>query len=333
MTKLEPLTPEVLRKKLGFELASDGGPSVRSIANAARECVQKWRSPTRARVTRFLNQQLLAASFDEDFVRDRVTNVLDTLIETGDLTKARFDGKHCLVLSRTQWIKITDEEFAFLGHGDTDAPLIGSLNSYVRRVSRVGKFATPTSLFDYMGLPGHLRHFARRTGTTIDAPLSEFWSVLCNLAKNEGQPIDADQIRAVVDPPGSTNGFFGRHDQLSVSGRWKQAAPEGVWCAVRPGRNQFEWHPIILSVGEREVLSLDLYDWDEWCWSLLARGRSIGIEERSYYSDGTLSFEHPIPTQFRRLLSLIGEPGEKSWTWRMSLGAENAFSKWRGLVQ
>lgn len=124
-------------------------------------------------------------------------------------------------------------------------------------------------------------------------------------------------------------GRFGRYNQLNVSGRWKTVAPDGIWCAVRPGRNPNEWHPILIRVTGAEVQSLDLFDWDEWNWALLARGSALGAPERATWAAGTLSFEHPVPAQFQRALRLLGTPGGWAWTWDMSDGASAALSRWR----
>jgi hypothetical protein len=280
-------------------------------------------------VSNYLHRQLLAASFDDDLVRSRVSDVLDALIEIGDVTPVRLNGRNCLVPSRPQWIRITDGEYAFLGRDDADSPATASANSYVRRVSSAGASATPTDLSDYLGSPGYLRHLARRTGNPVDSVLRELWSTLSDLVMSDGHPIDIGQFRVLVEPPGSHEGWFGRYNQPSVTGRWKAEAPEGIWCAVRPGRTQYEWHPIILGAKQGNNLALDLFDWDEWHWALLARGHAVGVPERSIYSAGVLSFEHPIPTQFRQAMRLIGAPGARPWTWIMSEAAASAFSKWR----
>ena len=101
---LEALTPDSLRARLGFTADDANTPAIGPIAEAARVCVQNWRSPARARVTAYLHRQLIAAGFDEEQVRDRVGDVIDALIDTGDLTAIRLDGKASLILSRRSFV-------------------------------------------------------------------------------------------------------------------------------------------------------------------------------------------------------------------------------------
>lgn len=326
---LETLTPEILRSRLRLETAPDGGPAIHSVADAARSCVRAWRSPARARVTAYLHRQFVAAGFEEELVRARVGEVVDALIEVGDLTPVRISGKASLVLSRPQWIAIAENDFAILGQDDVKSSATRSTDGYVRRGAAPPAHVTPIDFAAFMGQPGYRRHLARRTGGTGDGTLSEFWATLCGSLRHDGQPLDATKLRAVIDPPGTHQGLFGRYNQPAVSGRWKTVAPDGTWCAVRPGRNPNEWHPIAIRVAGREVQSLDLFDWDEWNWALLARGIAIGAPERAIWAAGTLSFEHPVPAQFQRALRLFGTPGVRRWTWTMTDGANAAFARWR----
>jgi hypothetical protein len=326
---LEALTPETLRSRLGFEAHADGGPTIGSVAEAVRSCVRAWRSPARARVTAYLHRQLRAAGFEENSVRARVSEVVDALIEVGDLTQVRLSGNQSLVLSRPQWISIAPDDYAFLGQDDPEMSAKCSAGGYVRRVATPAEHTAPVTLAEFMGPPGFRRHLARRTGGTGDGALSEFWAILDASVRHDGLPLDAGQLRAVVEPPGTHEGRFGRHNQPAVSGRWKTVVPDGTWCGVRPGRHANEWHPIVVGVTGSKILSLDLFDWDEWTWALLARAAAVGAPERSVWSNHTLSFEHPVPAQFLRAMRLLGAPGEWSWTWTLTQRANAAFAAWR----
>lgn len=326
---LEALTPDTLRSKLRFLSDPDGSPAVGSVAEAARACVRAWRSPARARVTAYLHRQFIAAGFAEDLVRARVGNVVDALIDVGDVTPVRLSGKASLVLSRPRWIAIEPQDFAFLGRDDAETPVAGAMNGYVRRATALADYATAEEFVSFMGAPAYRRHLARRTGGSGDGALGEFWATLTSALRHDGQPLDASQMRAVVDPPGAHDGYFGQHNQQTVSGRWKVGAPDGTWCGVRPGRNPSEWHPILIGVSGSDVQSLDLFDWDEWAWALLARGSALGAPERSEWKADILSFQHPIPAQYVRALRLLARPGDRRWTWTISEGAHAAFSRWR----
>ena len=326
---LEALTPDLLRSRLQFAADTDGAPAVGSVADTARGCIRAWRSPARARVTGYLHRQFLAAGFEEELVRSRVGDVVDALIDVGDVTPVRLSGKASLVLSRPQWIGIAPDDYAFLGQADVGSPTMRAAEGYVRRAAALPAHAKPTDFAAFLGAPGYRRHLARRTGGTGDGALREYWATLRACLRHDAQPLDASQLRAVVDSPGTNDGRFGRYNQPAVSGRWKTVAPDGEWCAVRPGRNPNEWHPILIRVTGSEVQSLDLFDWDEWNWALLARGDAIGAPERAIWSDSILSFEHPVPNQFRRALRLLGRPGPWRWTWEVSEGANAALSRWR----
>lgn len=326
---LEALTPETLRSRLRFSSDPDGSPVVTCVADAARACVRAWRSPARARVTAYLHRQFIAAGFAEDLVRARVSDVVDALIDVGDVTPVRLGGKMSLVLSRPRWIAVAPGDFAFLGKDDAETPIASVLDGYVRRSATLADYASAEDFVSFMGAPGYRRHLARRTSGRGEGALSEFWATLTSALRHDGQPLDASHMRAVVNPPGSHDGYFGQHNQPSVSGRWKVGAPDGTWCGVRPGRNQNEWHPILIGVSGSEVQSLDLFDWDEWAWALLARGSALGAPERSKWKSGILSFQHPVPAQYLRALRLLSLPGDKRWTWTINDGAYAAFSLWQ----
>ncbi|MBF9151708.1 hypothetical protein [Novosphingobium jiangmenense] len=325
---LEALTPDTLRTRLRLSSDPDGSPAVGSVAEVARTCVRAWRSPARARVTAYLHRQFLAAGFAEDLVRGRVSDVVDALIDVGDITPVRLGGKASLVLSRQRWIAIAPDDFAFLGNVDAERPAAGVLDGYVRRSASLPEHASAEDFALFMGAPGYRRHLARRTAGSGDGAIQEFWATLTSALRHDGQPLDPSQMRAVIDPPGSHNGYFGQHNQPTVSGRWKLSAPEGVWCGARPGRSANEWHPILIGVSGSEVVSLDLFDWDEWAWALLARGYAVGAPERSEWKSDTLSFQHPVPAHYLRAMRLLARPGEKRWTWIISAGAHAAFSGW-----
>lgn len=325
---LEALTPEAFRARLGLAADSVGAPAIGPIAEAARACVQNWRSPARARVTAYLHRQLIAAGFDEEQVRDRVGDVIDALIDIGDLTAIRLDGKASLVLSRRSFVSIGGIEDAILGAtgGDTSVRSEPWRYSRIRAVTPEGQSTEPFS--DWLGRADYRRHLGRRLGGSADGTISEYWAALTSSLQHEGNPLDATRLRAVVEPPGAQSPFFGRHNLPAVTGRWTTAVPDGIWCAVRPGRNPNEWHPIVATVAGPEVRALDLYDWDEWNWALLARGTAIGAPERSTWRDDMLAFEYPIPKQFVRALRLLGGPGERRWTWRLSETAHRCFEAW-----
>src|SRR5262249_36585951 len=153
---------------------------------------------------------------------------------------------------------------------------------------------------------GFRLHMGRRLRGRADGTINEFWAMLTSALRNEGSPLDLRALRAVVDPPGSHQGRFGWHNLPESPGRWSANVPDGVWCGVRPGRNANEFHPILARVEGEEAQALDLFDWDEWNWALLARGSALGAPEQSIWQGDILTFEYPIPRQFIRALRLLG---------------------------
>src|SRR4051794_12473639 len=118
MSMLEALDSNMLRTRLALEADETGAPAVGSVAAAARACILSWRSPPRARVTAYLHRQLTAAGFDEEQLRVRVGNVVDALIDIGDVTAVRLDGRASLVCSRRTWVHIGESVYAILGEAD-----------------------------------------------------------------------------------------------------------------------------------------------------------------------------------------------------------------------
>lgn len=325
---LEALTSEALRVRLGLDGDTAGAPAIGSIAEAARACVQNWRSPARARVTAYLHRQLIAAGFDEDQVRERVGDVLDALIDIEDFTAIRLDGKASLVLSRRSLVATGGTEDAILGAIGDDTSVGCEPWRYTRTRTVAPEEVSAKAFSDWLGPAGYRRHLGRRLGGSAGGTISEYWAALSSSLQHEGNPLDATRLRAVVEQPSAQSSFFGRHNLPAVTGRWTTAVPSGTWCGVRPGRNPNEWHPIVATVAGTEVRALDLYDWDEWNWALLARGIAIGAPERSTWQNDILAFEFPIPNQFVRALRLLGGPGQKGWTWRLTEAAHRCFEEW-----
>jgi hypothetical protein len=327
---LEALTQEDLRARLGFTRNSDGSPAVASVARAARTCVANWRSPPRARVTAYLHRQLAAARFDEELARERVRQVVDALIDVGDFTQVRLDGSACLVLSRGALVRIGPSEFALLGEAGASLGAVDQSWRYVRAPAKeLADTVSVVEFADWLGPAGFRAHLARRSRGSGNGTIREFWAILVAALRDEGSPVDPTVVRALTKTPDAQNGYFGRHNQPTIEGRWTAGAPAGIWCAVRPGRNANEWHPILFETSSNGMTALDLFSWDEWNWALLARASALGPAERSEWSDGMLAFQHPIPNQFLRAMRLLGGPGERPWQWRMSEAAFRSFDAWR----
>lgn len=319
---LEALSPSQLRLKFGFDADGDQ-PCTASIANVARACLSAWRTPPRQRVTTYLIRQLATMGFDEDIARDAVRHVLDRLIAIGDFVAVRLDGKASIILAMPSTVEMAPGQFALLGDHGNDLASTATLTR--QRADAGGRSVLAFS--DWLGVPDYLKHNRRRGGADTEAALGDYWALLASAVRHEGLPITAEAVRA-VDALGMTHSYFGRHADQMPSGRWSTGATDGIYCGARPGRNDRHWHPIILHVAGEQRLALDLYDWDEWNWALLARGISLGQPERYRWDGSTLAFEHPIPGQYMRALTLLGADGEKAWTWTLSPENFACFEHW-----
>lgn len=327
---LERLTSTDLQARLG--LSGEGSrPHAAAIARSARACVAAWCAPPRQRVTTYLTRQLIAAGFDADATREEVRDALDGLLDIGDLASVRLDGKPSLVMALATIVRVDNGRYVLLGaQAQERDEARGTL--LARHVRSAGTGGHVQDFAEWLGPPGYRRHLDRRTRSQTQGALSELWPVLCAALEHEGLPIDPAKLRALVAPPGTANGYFGRYNQPAVSGRWSTQAPDGQWCAVRPGRNANEWHPILIDVAGSDIRALDLFDWDEWNWALLARGLVLGAPERQHWNETMLSFEHPVPDQVVRALRLLGGPSARAWTWDLDPESYACFAAWQAAL-
>ncbi|MGH6650788.1 MAG: hypothetical protein ACREB7_06600 [Sphingopyxis sp.] len=323
---LEALSPAELRLRLGFDAGGET-PNSGSIASSARGCVRAWRTPPRQRVTTYLLRQLAAMGYDEGIARDAVRDVLDRLIAIGDFVPVRLDGKASIVLAMPAAVEVAPGHIVLLGeHDDDDLVSDGLLARHRpdegdREVMSFG---------DWIGRPAFEAHHLRRGGMSMGGSLADYWALLASAVRHEGLPISVDAARIVSAPPNAANAYFGRHSDAMPSGRWSNATLDGTYCGVRPGRNEHHWNPIILLRAGGQDYALDLHDWDEWNWALLARGIAQGAPERHRADSNAIAFEHPIPMQYQRALTLLGTDGGSAWTWVMTPEASACFQSWIG---
>lgn len=322
---LEVISPASLAERLNL-LNENDLPSLSGIAFAARAAVSAWRSPPRQRVSTYLARQLIAVGVDDEAARQSVRETLDSLLEIGEFASIRLDGKTCLVLARASAVRISEEICVLLGDQPDDLipAQSGSIARHVRDITGEERALT---FSEWIGPPDFTAHAARRGG--LPGNLHDYWASLSASLQQQGQPIGLENVRILSLPPGPPNHFFGQVSAPAVAGRWTRTVGDGIWCAARPGRNEQHWHPILLHVGEGKGRSFDLFDWDEWNWALLARGRAVSAPERQNWSSDMLAFEHPVPAQFVRALKLLGCEGERKWTWSIAAPAFACFEEWQ----
>jgi hypothetical protein len=326
---LEALNNDLLRSRVALEPDASGKVAIAPLAAAIRTAVQYWRSPARARVSAYYHRQLAAAAYEEESARERVREVIDALIDIGDLVSVRVDGRMSLVLSEPVFVSVSAAEGVLLGSAALKQQSSGEPWRYARAASAPSAGASIVGFADWLGPAAFRTHLRRRGGGSGSGTIREYWTTLAAALRHEGQPIDLAKVRALTAPADEKKSYFGRHNLPAIEGRWSQGAPDGSWCGIRPGRNANEWHPILLEVAGSEARALDLFDWDEWAWALLARGSAIGPEERSSWEEDVLAFDYPVPAQFVKALRLLGGPAGRGWRWRLSEASKNAFETWR----
>jgi hypothetical protein len=272
--------------------------------------------------------------FDEEIARAQVRTALDGLLDIGDIASVRLDGKSSLVFTLPSIVGIGKSEHVLLGaHPDLAMDNSGSGandNSIARHILvPIERLPPATEQLDFdtwIGPGAYLNHLRRRSRSEATGPVADLWAYLIGVLEQEGASIDCQHVRALVNPPGWNGGLFGQHNKPGSEGRWATAIPEGIWCGVRAGRNVNEWHPILVHVCNTQARAIDLYNWDEWTWALLARGIVMGAHERMTWDKDLLKFEYPIPDQFGRALRLLGETGTRTWSWVLSPEATTRFS-------
>lgn len=331
---LEQLSAEELAVRLGFT-GSDGKPDLAPLSDAVRQAVAAWGRPPRQRVSAYLHRQLQAAGFGEDEAQASVKQAIDGLLDIGDIVSVRLDGRASLVLALPQLVVIGESEAVLLGDSgrigqapSQKAAAEGAVNRLARHVAPDDREFEALSRIDFdawIEPGGYLDHLRRRSGDDTPASLADFWAFLTGLIEREGAPVDLQHVRALVHPPGHRDGFFGHYNRPGSEGRWSAAVPQGVWCAVRAGRNANEWHPILVDARGDAARAIDCYDWDEWSWALRARGAALGAPERMKVSGSTIQFEQRIPHQFQRALRLLGGVGGRPWCWELPPEAKARF--------
>ena len=182
-----------------------------------------------------------------------------------------------------------------------------------------------TSFEEWLQPHGYLSHAMRRRGHPIrsdEISLSRFWELLvAEVARHDLLLGGETKIRVAGGEPG---GYFGRHNAPDCEGRWSNVAPDGVWCAYRRGYGTAHWQPMIVAVDGGHRRTLDLYDGDEWCWALLARGRSSGKDERVERTDGQVRVSFPAPYQLVAAMDILG-PRRGAWSWEVSPAAPDPW--------
>lgn len=333
---LETISREAYARELGL-IQEDGEISKRGLAGLLRAPLARWGLSSRKEILRYAREQLEAAGV-LDRAEEPLEASLDALVRLGDCMEVHVGGDRYLAPTQPRWIPTGSGSGAMLGAAHVPGgvkELQGAGNDIVRRIRVENDEAVDrlhiagvrqVSIQEWLGRPKYLRYAMDRTGRLLrsdEISLAGFWDLLEAALAEAGQSLDEEaQVRAVVGDPG---GFFGSAFAETCEGRWTESVPDGIWCASRQGYGSAQRHPILMQVSGLRRRALDLYDWDEWRWALLARGRRLEKEERVDQRDNEIRMSFPPPLQLGSAMDLLG-PRRAAWSWEV---APDAPEPWR----
>lgn len=327
---LEVVSRDGYLRKIGYS-SEDGNVSDRSIANLLRVPISRWGLCRRRDVLGYVRKQLGAAGV-LDSSDGRLKHIMDRISELGDCEVALLDGTRHLVPTDPVMIHTGSQRFAFLGSLclPQGVPDVGSNDRDIVRRFEISDEdciaflesvnVKEMSVAERFSYPGYLLHASRRMDETVasnEMTLDKFWTFLCSRLRNEGLKVDDEASIRILS--GARGGFFGRHDNPALQGRWTAADRVGVWCGYRTGHSDRHWNPCIVKVTSDGAYALDLFDEDEWKWAVLSKGRNCGEDEIINIKESTISVTFPAPSQLRSVFDILGFE-TKPWSW--TVGSE-----------
>ena len=331
---IETLTRAQLASDLGA-IDPEGNASPRAIAQFMRDAMGRWGLCPKRALLKYAREQLRAG----DVPTDAVPRVLERLIALGECAEVAVGHEAYIAPAEPRWIALGGDIAVMLGAVGvpSETPRLATLDftDLTVRVHVASEEHAATleahgvrqvSLADWLHPLGFLRHAARRSGNAIrgdQVTLATFWEQLIDVASERWLQVDPDaEIRVLAGEPG---GFFGRYAAATLEGRWRDAAPDGEWCAYRRGYGDAHWLPTLVSVDGNDRRAFDLFDEDEWRWALLARSRAIGPEEVIRHSGHEVHATWPLPGQLRAALDIVGVPSGR-WRWQVTADAPDLWA-------
>ena len=332
---MEIITPELVARKL-YLVDETGAINESSIANLLRKAMSRWGLSPKRNVTHYAREQLKAAGIDAG---PTVSRILERLKMFGECDEVFVGHEPYLAPSEPRWIRTGVRTGVFLGpSGPPENIVPGNIkpsNDIAQRIilnsdDDVAELQAAgireISVAEWLTPLDSLEHVARRMSIPARSDrinLETFWHILTNALIAQGLPLsESAEVRVLSGGPG---GFFGRHNAQTLEGRWDGQVPDGVWCGVRRGYGETHWHPIIVTSDGASRRSLDLFDFDEWNWAIIARGRSLNSEEVIAREAGTLKATFPLPKQIKTAFDLFGNR-VSPWTWNWPDGAPDLWA-------
>jgi hypothetical protein len=334
---IETLSRAQLALEFGYS-DSEGTLSDRAVAQFMRDALLRWGMCPRRALLKHAREQLRAAGIETD----SAPRVLERIVALGECDEVEVGHERFVLPAEPRWIDSGGRLAVLLGPvvPPADAPRLAT-NSTGDVVVRVhmesedcavaleARGVRQVSLLDWLHPMAFMRHAARRASDAVRADqfgLVEFWGMLVDTINADGLAIDEDaEIRAVCGQPG---GFFGRQTAAVLEGRWRNSAPDGVWCAYRRGHGEGNWLPTLIAVDGADRRVLDLFDHDEWRWALLARSRVVGPDEIVERTGDEVHVTWPLPAQIRAAMDIVGIPAGM-WRWQVAHDAPDVWAMLR----
>lgn len=342
--KLRTITAGEFCQQMRIGADDAGAPTPASLARLIRAAVARRRVVPQREVREYVLAQLRAGGFRADESRDRLQGVLARLLTLGDVAALKAHDAGYLAATEPGWIRVAPGVAVLVGTLDDIPDLrpvmtVGEaasdlaedpLDALVRRfdprdvASRAAlneRAASEFTLREWCGVPAYTRYLRRRRRVASEN-LVNLWRAVEDAFERDSGPVsDPARVRVISGPPGS---FFGKVG--APNSRWSAAMSDGLWCGAQRGYSDEHWHPAVIQVtGNRPTRALHLYDHEERCWALIARGLHTGADEIIRVQDRDegrdVAFTFPPPPQVTMAMRLVGR-ARGPWSWRLPRDAD-----------
>ncbi len=322
-SRLSQLTPAQLTQHLHLQAGPDGLPSEVGIADLVRSAAARWGPCRRRDLTAYIYRHLDACDLTSLDASARVREVVEALVTLRELEEIRSDALPLLAPGILRLVRCGDE-IGFLtgclsspGAPTAALPRPGQramLTRWIQSQQAIAKASLPEwSPREWLGVPDFLVHLRRRGASGPHLP--KLWAGLQADFQEFSAPISEPQhYRVICGSPGE---FFGiLHEERWGRLRPAAGAPDGLWCGVsQSGFHERSFLPELVEIsGGAPARALRLFDKDELCWALLARGLLLNQPELLLRDSAIIKQSCWLPRQLRSLLKVTCR--RTGWSWQ-----------------
>lgn len=328
-------TPQTTLLEESPRFAGSAICSAASAVHQVRQAVELWGACRQARVTAYMTRFLVLHGLED--AGDRARDSVEFAVTLGEVERGTVHGQPWLMPTFPRLVQVSSSLQLVLGGGlealqvessDVEQWCVAGaarwLKSSREDVSELHAEVNYSEfeLRDWVGEPGWAPILERLTGTR-SGTLRALWECLKAAVANSRVRSDGpDRLRVVLGAPGE---FFGgiRAERIEAkSGRWSgvEDLNDGLYVGARPGAVTTTRRPCVIQATGGELRLFDLWDWDELCWALLARGVHAGEPELVFRQHaGAHTVAAPAPRQVQRLLSCMGASDlDRRWTYNLA---------------